>query len=120
MIVVLVMCGCARYHPRPLDPPRLEREYRSRSLAAEGLRAYVESNVTPRPSGWPPDSLDLPLLTALAFYYNPELDVARARAKIAEAAVVTAGGRVNPSLNTGGGYSNNPESALVFRFDLVF
>jgi len=120
MIGVVVLCGCARYHPRPLDAPQLERDYRSRSLAAEGVRAYVESNVTPKPSEWPPASLDLPLVTALAFYYNPELDVARARVETAEAAVVTAGGRLNPSLNTGGGYSNNPESALVFHFDMAF
>jgi outer membrane protein TolC len=120
MIGVVVLCGCARYHPRPLDAPRLERDHRSRSLAAEGVRAYVESNVTPKPSEWPPASLDLPLVTALAFYYNTELDVARARVEIAEAAVVTAGGRVNLSLNTGGGYSNNPESALVFHFDVTF
>lgn len=120
IIGVLVTCGCARYHPRALDPPRLEREYRNRSLATEGLRAYVDSNVTPKPPEWPPAWLDLPLVTAVAFYYNPELDVARARVETAEAAVVTAGGRVNPSLNTGGGYSDNPESALVFHFDLAF
>lgn len=76
--------------------------------------------MTPKPSEWPPASLDLPLLTALTFYCNPELDGARAQVETAEADVVTAGSRVNPSLNTGGGYSNNPESALVFHFDLVF
>ena len=120
IIGLAVLCGCARYHPRPLDAPRLEKDYRGRSLATEDLRAYVESNVTPKPSEWPPAALDLPLATAVAFYYNPEIEVARARIETAEAAVVTAGGRVNPSLNTGGGYANNPDSALVFHFDLTF
>jgi len=117
---VAVLAGCVKYHPSPLNPPRLEKEYRSRDLAGADVRAYIESSLGRKPAAWPPASLDLPLLTALAFYYNPELDVARARVRAADAGVITAEGRINPSLSIGGGYSNDPESALLFRFVPTF
>ena len=38
------------------------------------------------------------MLTLAAFYYQPDLDVARAKWGVAEAGVITAGGRPNPSV----------------------
>ncbi|HYM13472.1 MAG TPA: TolC family protein, partial [Bryobacterales bacterium] len=52
----------------------------------------------------------------VGFYFSPDLDVARAQVRMAEAAITTAGARPNPSLSIGGGYSTSPESALVFHF----
>jgi len=112
-----VLTGCARYHPRPLDPPRLEEQYRSRSLSDAGLRAFVEVNSAFKPDSWPPSRWDLPALTLAAYYFNPQLAVARARYETARAAILTAKGRPNPSLSVGGGWTNSPESPLVFHFD---
>lgn len=128
------LAGCVAYHPRPIDPPRLERELRSRSLADPGLRAFIAANSTTanltaansaaqsaagsttQPAQWPPQSLTLLQLTLVGYYFSPELDAARARVELAEAGVVAAGARPNPAVSLGGGYSNSPESALVFHF----
>jgi len=93
----LAISGCAKYHPKPLDPPRLERQLRERAL--------------------PAGELDLEALTAAAFEFHSDLVVARARVRAAEAGVITAKARPNPSLAVGGGYTDSPESPVVFRFE---
>ena len=116
LVALAALSGCVRYHPQPLDPPRLERDYRSRSLDDAGLRAFVVASHTPPPA-WPPGELDLAALTLIASYWSPELDVARARIRLAEAGLITAGARPNPAVNTGAGYSTSRESAVVFHFE---
>ncbi len=54
----------------------------------------------------------------MAAYFNPSLQVARAQVKTAEAGIVAAGGRPNPSLSAAGGYETSPESPLSIRFEL--
>lgn len=111
-----VLSGCVRYRPQPLDPTRVERAYRGRTLEDAGLRAFIAAQPKP-PEIWPPRELDLAGLTLVAAYYHPELEAARVRVRLAEAALVTAGARPNPSLAAGGGYTNAPESPVVFRFE---
>ncbi len=109
-----VLAGCVKYHPRPIDAPAVERSYRARSLTDPGLKAFAGAE------RWPPASLDADRAATVALYYHPDLETARARLRTAEAAVVTAGGRVNPSVGFGGGRSDSPESAVVRRFEPVF
>jgi outer membrane protein TolC len=118
--VLSVLTGCVKYRPKPLEPPRLEQEYRARSLSEPGLRSFLEANAPARPAQWPPTNLNLDTLTLVAFYYHPELEIARARVAAAEAGIVTARGRRNPSLSVGGGWANSPESAFIFHFDPGF
>ena len=59
-------------------------------------------------------------LAAVALYFNADLDVGRAQLRTAQAAVLTAKARPNPSLSAGAGWSNSPESPLVFHFDPAF
>jgi outer membrane protein TolC len=66
---------------------------------------------------WPPAKLQLRDLFAVALYYSPDLDVARAQFQTARAAVITASERKNPSLSIAGGGTNAPESPLVFYFN---
>lgn len=113
---VALLTGCVRYHPRPLTPARSEKEYRERTLTDAGLRAYVAAQ-RPQRETWPPPVLDLSSLTLVACYYHPDLEVARARVRLAEAALITAGARPNPSLTAGGGYTNSPESPVVLQFE---
>ncbi len=94
LVLAGLLSGCAVFEPRPIEPAKVGEEFRGRTLSDPGLRAYLDSNL---PAGWrAPDGLDLTALTLVAFYYHPDLDVARARLGTAEAAVVTAGGRPNP------------------------
>jgi outer membrane protein TolC len=108
------LTGCVKYHPRPLDPPRSEQQFRARTLADPGLRSFVQR------TDWPPARLSLNDLSAAALYFNSDLDITRAQLRTAQAAVVTAQGRPNPSLSVGGGWTNAPESPLVFHFDPAF
>ncbi|MBI3664853.1 MAG: TolC family protein [Acidobacteria bacterium] len=110
-----LLAGCATYHPQPIDPPRLEKEYHERSLSSPGLRAFMEASSAPKPAEWPLKEWTLAQLTLAGFYFSPELDMARARLELAEAGIRTAGARPNPSIALAPGYSASPESALQFR-----
>ena len=72
-LAAIVLPACVKYRPHPLDPPASEREFRARSLTDDGLRAFLK-----RPD-WPPAKLGLDDLTAAAYYFNGELEVARAQ-----------------------------------------
>jgi len=101
-IILSFMPGCAsvqRYRPRPLSPAETASRLEARSVDDPGLRRFVGQNLGHELSPWPPQAWDLRLLTLAAFYFNPALDAARARAAAAEAAIVTAGARPNPTLN---------------------
>jgi outer membrane protein TolC len=116
LLCLAALSGCVRYRPKPLTPVRTERDYRARTLEDAGLRAHISAQRGPQ-AAWPPPALDLASLTLVACYYHPDLDLARARVRLAEAGLITAGARPNPSLTAGGGYTNSPESPLVFSFE---
>lgn len=122
LVGILALAGCVKYRPLPIDPPQVERDYRARTLADMGLRAYVEANSSPTASQWPPSAFDLGTLTLVAFYYSPEMEVSRAQVGTAEAGILTAGARPNPTVGIGAGHSSSPESPFLFRFsfDLPF
>lgn len=94
--VAVALSGCASFHPHPIDPARTLTAYDARSLADSALRRFVENHLARPITAWPPAAWDLPTLTAVAFYYHPDLDRARARYHAARAAIVTAGGRPHP------------------------
>ncbi|HVY93807.1 MAG TPA: TolC family protein, partial [Bryobacteraceae bacterium] len=105
-----ILSGCAHYAAHPIDAAASEQRFRARSIDDLGLKAFVN-----RPN-WPPARLTLNDLYAIALYFDPELDVARARLNTARAAIITAGARPNPSLSTAGGWTNAPESPVVIDF----
>ena len=117
---ILFLVGCVKYRALKLDPPQVEQDYRARTLSDAGLRAYIETNAPTKVSQWPPTSLDLPALTLVAFYYSPEMDVARTRIETSRAAIITAGARPNPSVSGGVGPSDFAEAPYIasFQFDL--
>lgn len=101
----LVLTGCIKYKARPLNAAVVEHQYRARSIDSAAVQKFVQSLGWKR---WPPAILDLNALTALASYYNPDLDIARTQIAIADAGVRTANVRINPSLNADGGYYGQP------------
>jgi outer membrane protein TolC len=74
---------------RTLDAPEL----RNFLLTKQGLKE------------WPPQSWNLHALTLAAFYYHPDLDVARAQWGVAQAGRITAGERPNPTGSVLMGYN---------------
>ena len=104
--------GCVHYKPKPLAPTQSISNLESRTLADAGLRAFLETNAPESAKEWPRQSWDLSTLTLVAFYFHPRLDVARANVGVAEAGVITAGGRPNPSVSFAPEYAINPDAGL--------
>jgi outer membrane protein, heavy metal efflux system len=90
--------GCTMPEPEPLDAQRSEAEFRARTLESPGLRRFVETNAGAQTLPFPPAAWNLDTLTLVAFYYHPELDLARARLAQARAGSETAGMWPNPVL----------------------
>jgi cobalt-zinc-cadmium efflux system outer membrane protein len=93
--------GCATYHPEPLEPAKVAQQFESRSLSDAGLREYLNRNLGLKFSAYPPPKWDLAALTLVGFYYSPDLAVADARVREADAAVITAGAVPNPTVHVG-------------------
>ncbi|MBV8880637.1 MAG: TolC family protein, partial [Planctomycetaceae bacterium] len=91
---LLLLAGCSGPDPRPLDPERSEAEFRSRRLDDPELLAWLEAQGVRRPAPWTLDSL-----TLAAFYFHPDLDVARARLVGVRAGETTAAEVPNPVLS---------------------
>jgi len=116
--VLLPTAGCYHYRPQPILPPALEQQYRSRSLGDQGLKEFVEAQPPEKPPSWPPSELNLDTLTIVAFYFNPDLDAARARLATAAGGVITASTRPNPSLSAGAGYTDAEGAPYALGFNL--
>ena len=97
----LILSGCAarRYQPVPIVPTETASRLETRSLGDEDLHAFVEKNVGHAVAPWPPKTWNLATLSLAALYLNPSLESAKARVEEAQAAIVTAGARPNPSLS---------------------
>lgn len=117
-----VMLGaCVHYHAHPIDPVKQQTQFETRRLGDAGLEKYVNTRETGiQDRTWPPKRLTLPLLTSIAEYYSPDLELARAQANAAIAAVVTARQRINPSVTGDGGYSRQPDAPATYSASLDF
>lgn len=111
---VLLLSGCVKYRARVLNAPLVENQYRTRTLADQKLKLFVESNFGAHPLAWPPSALDLRVLTLIGYYYSPDLEIARSQIAIADAGIRTAGARINPTLGLDGGYNKSPDAALIY------
>jgi outer membrane protein TolC len=109
------LSGCAfqKYRAAPLSPQAMAASLQSRTLNDAGLRSFVENIAPSSTAAWPVPQWDLGHLTLAAFYFNPALDIARTRVAEAEAAVVTAGARPNPSIGGNLGGETSPESPWI-------
>jgi cobalt-zinc-cadmium efflux system outer membrane protein len=112
-LLALAGCGFQKYRPAPLSPQATAATLEARTLSDAGLRAFVEKNAPNAASAWPRQQWDLAHLTLAAFYFNPALEVARARVSEAEAAVVTSGARPNPSTRGDAGAETAPENPWI-------
>ena len=114
-----LLSSCVHYRARPLTPVQSESSYRQRNFNDAGLTAFVRS-VRPVEAAapWPPHTLDLATASLIAAYFNPSLEIARTHVTTAEAGIVAAGGRPNPTVSAAGGYETSPESPVAIRFEL--
>ena len=98
-IISGLLAGCATYHPRPISPLDAAATFNARALDDRALRQFIAAHGGAEFTlNGPPSSWDLRRLTLAAFYFHADMEVARAKLAAAEAAVVSAGARPNPTL----------------------
>lgn len=101
LAATILLAGCAahRYRSAPMVPSTTASQFEARSLADQGLRPFEEQNLGHSVSPWPPKTWDLPTLSLAALYFNPAMNLARARVATAEGALRTALARPNPTFD---------------------
>lgn len=95
-LLILPLSGCIHVAPRPISPVATAAAFENRSLSDARMQEFVTARV--RTATTPIGQWDLQTLTLAAFYFHPDLDVARAQAAVARAAIITAAQRPNPTL----------------------
>lgn len=95
---LLSSCAFQSYSPQPIDPALSATRYQTRDPASAEFRAYLIAQ------GYPANQLPLKQwglreLTLSALFFHPQLDVARARWRAAQAGEITAGQRPNPGIS---------------------
>lgn len=111
-ILLPVVAGCAVYEDRPLSPAKTLNEFESRTLDAAPLADYLRANMKADQAS--PTAWGLTELTLAAFYYNPQLDIARAQWAVARGRERTATERPNPTLGLTPGFN----STTGYRADI--
>jgi cobalt-zinc-cadmium efflux system outer membrane protein len=91
------LAGCVSYRAAPIDPRKSEASFAARSLADPGFISWARTELPPE-RAFPPDRWGLRDLALAAFWFHPDVEVARADAATARAAVRTASARPNPTL----------------------
>ena len=114
-LTTLTGCAVRRYRPLPLSPAQIAASLKARSLADPGVRQFI-ATLQSAPATWPLTEWSLADLTLAAFYYNPALAIARGHLSEAEAAIVTAGARPNPSVKADLGGESARESPWIAGF----
>ena len=102
--VAMLVAGCVHFQPQPLSPTQVTADFRSRSLDNPELEEYLERNLEDECPVWPLPSWDLTNLVLAAFFYHPDLDVARATWAVAKAGKKTAAERPNPTVSVSPAY----------------
>ena len=101
---IVVVAGCAQFQPQPVSPAQTAAQFDARRLDNAGLGEFLTQQLGHPPPHWPLEKWDLNSLTLAAFYFHPDLEVARAQWQVAQAGALTAGARPNPSVSFSPGY----------------
>lgn len=104
ILSALLLASCARFQRQPLAPAHNAELLESRSLTNVDLKLFIETNSHRQFLTWPAESWDFDQLTLAAFYYHPNIEVARAQWAVARGGELTAGQRPNPVLTATPGY----------------
>jgi len=117
LAAVGLLSGCATFQDRPLQPEQRAAAFEQRTLQDAGLGRFLAQHIgqpvaLEAAHAWTGDEL-----TLAAFYFHPDLQVARAQWAVARAGLQTAGERPNPTLNVTPGYNTttrNPSPWMPF------
>lgn len=98
MLLLVLLAGCASFTPKPIDPAAQQTAYESRRLDGPEVRQFIERSVGHEIAPWPPKTWDVTTLTLAALHFHPDLENAQAATLLAQARIITAGARPNPTL----------------------
>ncbi|MFI4884443.1 MAG: TolC family protein [Steroidobacterales bacterium] len=112
LAAALFLSGCAAYRPQQIDVRRSLAAFEARRLDAPALRQYMEQALHRPVPVWPLPSWNFEQLTLAADHYNADLAVAREKLDAADAAVITAGARPNPTLAFSPSYDTTAEPGI--------
>jgi len=87
--LALAGCGFQSYKPKPIDQAETAARLQRRSLDDPKLREYITAQGQ-APSQWPLSSWNPAQLTLAAVYFHPDVELAAARALVAQAQTATA------------------------------
>ncbi len=111
-VMSLLAASCIHFHPMPITSEQSLDDFENRSLADTTFIKFLQSHQVVKEELL--DSWDFKSLTLASFYYHPDLDVARAQFGVAQAGLITAGVRPNPSVSGSLGYnSTTPVSEIT-------
>lgn len=108
-LVCGLLSGCATYHAQPIEPTALIQSFEARTLHDPDLQRYVTAHLDSDADSWSPGVWDFTMLTLAAFYFSPELDIARTKRGTSQATILTAAQRPNPLLQLPLKYTTNPK-----------
>ena len=108
----LSLTSCARFQNRPINPAQSALAHEARTLASKDLRDFINT-VLVRTSNAVIQHWTLDELSLAAFYYHPDLALARAQEASSVAAITTAGQSPNPSITITPTWIRNLATAAV-------
>ena len=108
-LLATALTGCVAYQPKDLNPGTTQAQLESRRLGDAGLGKFIAMHGQPAAA----ELWDLSRLTLAAFYFSPELEVARAQLAEAEAGVRTAQARPNPTFGFTPGYNKDAAAGVT-------
>ncbi len=100
-------CGFQSYLPKPIEPTKIANKLEQRSVSDKDFQAYLSAQ------NYPNNQLPISLwgeneLSLSALFFHPDLNVARAQWRAAQAAQITAAQR--PEIGVNGGLENHSQS----------
>lgn len=102
------LAGCVTYQPKELSAAATQIQLERRTLRDAGLERFLTTHGQSSLEEW-----DLARLTLAAFYFSPDLDVARAQVAEAESNVRAAAARLNPTFTFTPGYNQDAVSSVT-------
>jgi len=112
-LIACIFLGGAKIQEKPLSPAENVLGFESRSLKDPLFKLFIQQTAGQKKVDWNTPAWDLELLTLAAFYYHPDLDVARARWKTTIGSIENASSRPNPIFQGQSRYTFNPSSNIT-------
>lgn len=108
---LLSACATQTYQSKPIEAGKTAAHFTERSLASQDLQRHMQAH------GYPADAFPIPKwglreLTLAAFFYHPQLAVARAQWQAARAQEITAGQKPNPSISGNAEHHSRAEGGI--------